>query len=159
MIPPALAKLSQAGSFMLISHSQGGVPMATVFEMIINGEIPSTRLYEDDEVLVILDINPVEKGHSLVISKTAYPDFTDCPADRLGHMMEIAQKVDLKLRSTLGCDGTNILINNGPAAGQEIPHLHIHVIPRYKDDGQTFGFEKTKYADGEIAQYGARLAL
>ena len=74
-------------------------------------------------------------------------------------MMEIAQKVDLKLRSTLGCDGTNILINNGPAAGQEIPHLHIHVIPRYKDDGQTFGFEKTKYADGEIAQYGARLAL
>ena len=159
MIPPALAKLSQAASFMLISHSQGGVPMATVFEMIINGEIPSTRLYEDDEVLVILDINPVEKGHSLVISKTAYPDFTDCPADRLGHMMEIAQKVDLKLRSTLGCDGTNILINNGPAAGQEIPHLHIHVIPRYKDDGQTFGFEKTKYADGEIAQYGARLAL
>lgn len=159
MIPPALAKLSQAGSFMLISHSQGGVPMATVFEMIINGEIPSTRLYEDDEVLVILDINPVEKGHSLVISKTAYPDFTDCPADRLGHMMEIAQKVDLKLRSTLGCDGTNILINNGPAAGQEIPHLHIHVIPRYKDDGQTFGFQKTKYADGEIAQYGARLAL
>ena len=130
--------------------------MATVFEIIINGEIPSTRLYEDDEVLVILDINPVEKGHSLVISKTAYPDFTDCPADRLGHMMEIAQKVDLKLRSTLGCDGTNILINNGPAAGQEIPHLHIHVIPRYKDDGQTFGFEKTKYADGEIAQYGTR---
>lgn len=133
--------------------------MATVFEMIINGGIPSTRLYEDDEVLVILDINPIAKGHSLVISKTAYPDFTDCPADRLGHMMEIAQKVDLKLRSALGCDGTNILINNGPAAGQEIPHLHIHVIPRYKDDGQTFGFEKTKYADGEIAQYGARLAL
>ena len=159
MIPPALAKLSQAASFMLISHSQGGVPMATVFEMIINGDIPSTRLYEDDEVLVILDINPIAKGHSLVISKTAYPNFTDCPAGRLAHMMEIAQKVDLKLRSALGCDGTNILINNGPAAGQEIPHLHIHVIPRYKDDGQTFGFEKTKYADGEIAQYGAMLAL
>lgn len=133
--------------------------MATIFEMIINAEIPSTRLYEDDEVLVILDINPVEKGHSLVISKTAYPNFTDCPAGRLAHMMEIAQKVDLKLRSALGCDGTNILINNGPAAGQEIPHLHIHVIPRYKDDGQSFGFGKKKYDEGEIAQYGARLAL
>ena len=75
MIPPALAKLSQAGSFMLISHSQGGVPMATVFEMIINGEIPSTRLYEDDEVLVILDINPVEKGRRHTqTSPTARPD-------------------------------------------------------------------------------------
>ena len=133
--------------------------MATVFEMIINGEIPSTRLYEDDEVLVILDINPVEKGHSLVISKTAYPDFTDCPADRLGHMMEIAQKVDLKLRSTLGCDGTNILINNGPASGQEIPHLHIHVIPRYENDGQSLGFTKTKYEGDEISKMGERLAL
>ncbi len=133
--------------------------MATVFEMIINGDIPSTKLYEDESLLVILDINPVAKGHSLVISKTVYPNFTDCPVDVLAHMMEVAQKIDLQLRGKLGCDGTNIMINNGPASGQEIPHLHIHVIPRYKDDGQSFGFTKTKYDDGEIAQYGDLLRL
>ena len=133
--------------------------MATVFEMIINGEIPSTKLFEDEDVLVILDINPVEKGHALVISKVVYPNFTDAPACLLSHMMEIAQKVDRKQREALGCDGTNILINNGPAAGQEIPHLHIHVIPRYKDDGQQLGFGKQKYEEGELQDFGAKLAL
>ena len=85
--------------------------MATVFEMIINGDIPSTKLYEDDSVLVILDINPIEKGHSLIISKTVYEDFTQCPSAQLSHMMEIAQRVALKLKAELKCDGTNILIN------------------------------------------------
>lgn len=133
--------------------------MATVFEMIINGDIPSVKLYEDDLALVILDINPIEKGHALVISKKPYPVFTDCPAEVLSHMMEIAQKVDLKLRATLGCEGTNILINNGSAAGQEVPHLHIHVIPRYKDDGQKFGFAHASYAEGEAAALGEKLCL
>lgn len=133
--------------------------MATVFEMIIAGDIPSTKLYEDDSVLAILDINPVNKGHALVISKTVYPNFTDAPAGQVAHMMEIAARIDRKMRAGLKCDGTNILINNGPAAGQEIPHLHIHVIPRYKDDGQKFGFGKTSYADGEIAEYGKRLSV
>ncbi len=133
--------------------------MATVFEMIISGDIPSVKLYEDDRVLVILDINPAVKGHALVISKTAYPNFTDCPADTLAHMMEIAQRVDRKMRQALGCDGTNILINNGPASGQEIPHLHIHVIPRYENDGQSLGFTKTKYEGDEISRMGERLAL
>ena len=81
------------------------------------------------------------------------------PADTLAHMMEIAQRVDRKMRQALGCDGTNILINNGPASGQEIPHLHIHVIPRYENDGQSLGFTKTKYEGDEISKMGERLAL
>ena len=133
--------------------------MPTVFEMIINGDIPSTKLYEDDSVLVILDINPVQKGHSLVISKKAYPNFTDCPAGELAHMMEVAQRVDLRLRSVLGCQGTNIMINNSPASGQEVPHLHIHVIPRFSGDGKTPAFPKEKYVDGEISRYGDLLRL
>ncbi len=133
--------------------------MPTVFEMIINGDIPSTKLYEDESCLVILDINPVEKGHALVIAKKPYPVFTDCPDEELAHLMSIAKKVDLKLRSTLCCDGTNILINNDEASGQEIPHLHIHVIPRYKNDEQNFGFVKQKYEDGEIKKLGEKLCL
>ena len=86
--------------------------MKTVFEMIRDGEIPSVKLYEDDVCFVILDINPISKGHSLVISKEVYPCFTDAPLSSLEHMMEVASRVDAKLRSALGAEGTNILINN-----------------------------------------------
>ena len=133
--------------------------MKTVFEMIRDGEIPSVKLYEDDVCFVILDINPISKGHSLVISKEVYPCFTDAPLSTLEHMMEVASKVDAKLRSALGAEGTNILINNGPAAGQEVPHLHIHVIPRYSGDGKNFIPSKDSYKDGEMAEFGAQLCL
>ena len=133
--------------------------MKTVFEMIRDGEIPSVKLYEDDVCFVILDINPISKGHSLVISKEVYPCFTDAPLSTLGHMMEVASRVDAKLRSALGAEGTNILINNGPAAGQEVPHLHIHVIPRYSGDGKNFIPSKDSYKDGEMAEFGAQLCL
>jgi len=133
--------------------------MATVFEMIIQGSIPSVKLYEDEVCLVILDINPVEKGHALVISKKPYPVFTLCPEKELSHMMEVAKKVDKKLRDALKAEGTNIIINNDPASGQEVPHLHIHVIPRYKEDGQNFGFMKQKYEEREIQKMGEVLCL
>ena len=133
--------------------------MATIFEMIINGDIPSTKLYEDDLCIAILDINPVNKGHALVISRKCYPTFTDVPMETLSHMMEIARRIDQKQREALGADGTNIMINNSPASGQEVPHLHIHVIPRYKDDGISFFPPSMKYEDGEASEYGRKLAL
>ena len=133
--------------------------MATVFEMIINGEIPSVKLYEDDQCIVILDINPVAKGHALVISRKPYPTFTDVPAETLHHMMDVARKVDQKQREVLKAEGTNIMINNSPASGQEVPHLHIHVVPRFTGDGKTPAFPKGKYEDGEISEYGELLAL
>ena len=104
--------------------------MATVFEMIRDGEIPSVKIYEDDLCFVILDLSPVNKGHALVISKVAAPTFTEVEDSTLHHMVNIAKKVDAKMREKLGAEGTNIMINNGPASGQEVPHLHIHVIPR-----------------------------
>ena len=74
-------------------------------------------------------------------------------------MMEVAKKVDLKMREALKAEGTNIMINNDPASGQEVPHLHIHVIPRYKDDGKGFILNKDKYSEGEINQFGEKLCL
>ena len=127
--------------------------------MIINGEIPSVRLYEDEECIVILDINPVAKGHALVISRNPYPTFTDVPEKTLHHMMDIARKVDQKQREVLKAEGTNIMINNSPASGQEVPHLHIHVIPRKEGDGKTPKLDKTKYEEGEAALYGEKLRL
>lgn len=133
--------------------------MPTVFEMIINGEIPSTKLYEDADVVAILDIAPKAKGHSLVISKKVYETVADCPTETLSKMMEIVKRLDVRMREQLGADGTNVFINNSPASGQEVPHLHIHVVPRYKNDGLSFFPPSTKYSEGEMAEYGKKLAL
>lgn len=131
--------------------------METIFSKIIKGTIPSVKLHEDDLCISILDINPVCKGHLLIIARDPYPTISECPDETLGHMMHLAKEADKKLRAVLHCDGTNIMINNGKASGQEVPHLHIHVIPRFEDDNQKLGFIKTTYAEGELAQYGERL--
>lgn len=134
--------------------------MATVFEMIRDGQIPSVKLYEDDLCFVILDLSPVNKGHALVISKEAAPTFTEVKNETLHHMIDIAKMVDAKFRSVLNADGTNIMINNGPASGQEVPHLHIHVIPRFNGDKKTPSFpNKEKYNEGEMEKYGELLHL
>ena len=117
------------------------------------------KIHEDDQCIVILDINPVAKGHALVISRKPYPTFTDVPEKTLHHMMDIARKVDQKQREVLKAEGTNIMINNSPASGQEVPHLHIHVIPRKEGDGKTPKLDKTKYEEGEAALYGEKLRL
>lgn len=92
--------------------------MKTIFTKIIEGEIPSIKLHEDALCTVILDINPVNKGHLLVISREPYPTFSECPQTTLDHLMAIAKLADSKLRTALGCEGTNLLINNGEASGQ-----------------------------------------
>ena len=131
--------------------------MSTIFEKIINNEIPATILHEDDICIVILDINPINKGHALVINKKVYPTFLQCPKDELSHMMEIAKKVDKLQREKLSCDGTNIIINNSKAANQEIPHLHIHVIPRYFEDGVIVKPKHDIYEENEIIALAQKL--
>lgn len=133
--------------------------MATVFEMIIAGDIPSTKLYEDDICLAILDIAPKAKGHTLVISKKVYETVSDAPADTIAHMFEIVKRIDARMRKELGADGTNVFINNSPASGQEVPHLHIHVIPRHDGDGLSFFPPSEKYGEGEMQEYGRRLSI
>jgi len=133
--------------------------METLFTKIHQGVIPSTKLYEDDICFVILDINPVKKGHALVIANEPYPNVAACPDDVLAHMMSVAKKIDARQRAVLGNDGSNIIINNDPASGQEVPHIHIHVIPRYTGDGRRHFQDHDVYADGEMAEIGARLKL
>lgn len=131
--------------------------MKTIFEKIIAGEIPCVKIHENSDCIVILDINPVKKGHSLVISKKPYPLISDCPNEELTKLMETVKLVDQKLRSVLNCDATNVIINNGPAAGQEVPHLHIHIIPRYKDDKLKQKFPHEAYEDDEMSNLGNKL--
>ena len=123
--------------------------MPTVFELIRDGKIPSRKIYEDNVCFAILDISPRAKGHTLVISKEVYPTVADAPEEVTGHMMEIVKKIDRKMRKVLNADGTNVIINNSPASGQEVPHLHIHVLPRFNGDGLSFFPPVQSYEDGE----------
>ncbi|MCK9548963.1 MAG: HIT family protein [Sphaerochaeta sp.] len=131
--------------------------METIFTKIRDGVIPSVKLHEDELCFVILDINPVNKGHLLVITNECHPTLADCPEATLAHLMGVVQRADAKLREALGCDATNIVINNGEESGQEVKHLHIHVIPRYKGDQKHFRLAKEHYEEGEMERLGRRL--
>ena len=107
-----------------------------VFCRIIDGEIPSYRLYEDDDVIAILDISQVTKGHTLVISKKHYENFLATPKEVMHKVMDVAQRIGQAQITTLNAKGVNILTNCYPEAGQTVMHFHVHVIPRYeKNDG------------------------
>ena len=133
--------------------------METIFTKIEKGDIPSTRIYEDEICFVIMDINPVKKGHCLVISRKPYPNVASCPDDVLTHLILVAKKIDARQREILGNQGSNIIINNDPASGQEVPHIHVHVIPRYDGDGRKHFQEHDKYADNEMQTLGDKLRI
>lgn len=101
-----------------------------VFCAIAAGEIPCFKVYEDDLVLAYLDINPFAEGHTLVIPKAHTTGLLDTPAETLKEVVVRVQKIAAHIKATLPCDGFNILQNNGAAAGQTVPHVHFHIVPR-----------------------------
>lgn len=110
------------------------MPPPTLFTRIANGEIPSAKIYEDDHTFAFLDINPASRGHTLVIPKSEFPDLFSAPPDILAAVARTTQLVAQALRAALKPDGLNIVQNNGKAAGQEIFHYHVHLIPRWEGD-------------------------
>jgi histidine triad (HIT) family protein len=132
--------------------------MTTIFSKIISKEVPADIVYEDEFVLAFLDINPVQLGHTLVIPKIPSPDGLSCSVEDLARVMVVAQKISLALKEVTACDGVNFIMNNGASAGQEVFHTHLHVIPRFTDDGV---FEKplhSEYEDGEATSLAVALA-
>ena len=110
--------------------------MKDIFCRIIDGEIPCVKVYEDDDVLAILDISQTTKGHTLVILKAHCSAFLSAPKEILNKVFAVAQRIGQAQISMLGARGVNILSNVGAEAGQGVPHFHVHVIPRYgKDNG------------------------
>ncbi len=107
-----------------------------IFCKIANGEIPSKTIYEDDAFRVILDIGPATKGHALILPKDHYADFFELPEDVARDAISVAKKVAPKMKANLHADGFNLVQNNGETAGQTVMHFHLHLIPRYKNDGQ-----------------------
>ncbi len=106
-----------------------------IFCKISGGEIPSKTIYEDGEFRVILDISPATKGHALILPKEHYANIYEMPEETAARVMILARKLAVHMKETLKCDGLNIVQNNGEAAGQTVFHFHMHLIPRYKQDG------------------------
>jgi len=109
--------------------------MGCVFCDIVNGKLSAYKIYESDNYLAFLDINPRSKGHCLVIPKKHYSSIIELPEDKIFGLFNVVKIVAEKVVKNLNASGINICINNGRDAGQVIPHLHVHVIPRYGDDG------------------------
>ncbi len=105
-----------------------------IFCKIASGEIPSRKLYEDDDFIVIMDLNPTSKGHSLIIPKEHYANLFELDEELAGKAMKLAKKMAARMTDVLGCDGFNLLQNNGECAGQTVFHFHLHLIPRYGED-------------------------
>jgi len=108
--------------------------MDCIFCKILNNEIPCNKLAENDHAIAFLDIMPVSKGHFLVVSKKHYEFAEETPAELIGEMMKLAVPLAAAAKKSLKCSGINFLINSGKRAGQVVPHIHLHVIPRYDDD-------------------------
>jgi histidine triad (HIT) family protein len=104
-----------------------------IFCKIINKEIPSEKIYEDDLVFGFLDINPVNLGHSLLIPKEHFENMHEVPDDLASHIIKIAKKISKAIKKS-GAEGTVISMNNGSAAGQTVFHQHTHIIPRFEKD-------------------------
>ena len=105
-----------------------------IFCKIVDGIIPSSKIYEDDDVLAFLDISQTTKGHALVISKEHYDNFLNVPKEIMHKVMDVAQRVGQADIAVLGAKGVNILTNVNKEAGQSVYHFHVHVIPRYLEN-------------------------
>lgn len=106
--------------------------MDCVFDKIVNGDIPSFKLYEDDLVLAFLDINPVSNGHTLIIPKLHYTDVFDIPNEILIHIIDVARDLMDELKEKLHCDGFTLIQNNGVV--EEVKHFHLHIKPAYLNE-------------------------
>jgi len=129
-----------------------------IFCKLANGVFPTNTVYEDDDFRVILDASPAAKGHSLIIPKSHVENVYAAPDELLSKVMPLARRIANSMKTTLGCDGVNILQNNEPAAGQTVFHYHVHIIPRFDGDGVGLTWRQLAPEDSEQVALAATLA-
>ena len=106
-----------------------------LFCQIARGDRPAHTIFEEEETVAFLDIFPCTPGHALVIPRQHYPTLDEMPAEEAGRLFQVAAVVAGKVQAAMGAAGFNLGVNSGKAAGQEVFHVHIHIIPRYPNDG------------------------
>ena len=121
-----------------------------LFCKIASGELPSATVYETQDFRVIMDKFPSGKGHTLIMPKEHYDDVYDLDAETAGKLFGLATVVARAIKKVTGCDGLNILQNNGPVAGQTVMHFHLHLIPRFEGDSLDFHWPTQSFSDEEL---------
>lgn len=121
-----------------------------IFCKIVNGEIPSKSIYEDEDFRVILDLQPATKGHALILPKEHADNLYQLSDDVAAKVMVLAKKLAIGMTEKLGCDGFNLVQNNGETAGQTVMHFHLHLIPRYQQDGQNINWTPGRMSAEEL---------
>ncbi len=104
-----------------------------IFCKIVNRQAPASVVYEDSQILAFMDIRPVSEGHTLVIPKQHYVDIFDTPQDLLAAVHKVTKPLATAIKTVTHADGISVVQQNGKAAGQDIFHLHVHIIPRFED--------------------------
>ena len=128
-----------------------------VFCKIRDGAIPSVKIYEDERTLCFMDINPLNRGHCLIVTKRHAATIWESSIEELGAAMETAKRIALALREALQPDGLNLLQANGAAAFQSVPHFHLHLIPRWTNDGKGFDWPLVPGERGAIVAAGDKI--
>jgi len=128
-----------------------------IFCKLANGVFPTNSIYEDDLFNVILDVGPATKGHALILPKEHAENLFDLPEETASAAMILAKKLGKRIVDRLGADGLNVVQNNGEAAGQTVKHFHLHLIPRYKNDGQNILWDPTSPSPEELKEIKDKL--
>ena len=123
-----------------------------IFCKIANGEIPSKTLHEDETFRVILDVGPATRGHALILPKNHFANLCELPEETAADAMKLARRMAALMTEKLSCDGLNLVQNNGETAGQTVFHFHMHLIPRYGDDGQKIGWTPGQTTQEELEE-------
>jgi len=128
-----------------------------IFCKMIAGDIPVTKVYEDEDMLAFMDIAPISDGHTLVIPKCHYDKIHECPPEILGKVCSKLGKIAAAVQKAVNADAYNVLCNNGRAAGQAVEHLHFHIVPRNAGDGVFNRWPSYKYPEGKLQDLAAKI--
>jgi histidine triad (HIT) family protein len=131
----------------------------TIFSRIISGELPAAKVYEDDLVYAFMDAGQVNPGHVLVVTKKPYETLMDADEESAAAMMRAATRIAKAVQAAFQPDGITILQANKPAGGQTVPHLHLHVLPRYHNDGVDLTWPRVEPGLDKLREYADRIRL
>lgn len=129
-----------------------------IFCKIVNGDIPSSVVYEDEDFKAIMDISPASRGHVIILTKKHFDNLFELEDNVAGRVLIVAGRIAAAMKEELSCDGINLLQNNGEAAGQTVFHIHFHLIPRYEGDNVHMSWTPGKYEDGEAVTLAKKIS-
>lgn len=113
-----------------------------VFCKILSGDLPGTFVFKDETCSAFLDIHPINPGHVLVVPNRHVNNVVELTTEEAAHLLKIGRQILISIKKTkLQCEGVNLFISDGAAAGQAVPHTHLHIVPRFFKDGQKIGFK------------------